>query len=192
MIRQQRKKTKPKNNTMDIAHLTIGEKAPDVVNCVIEIPRGSHNKYEYDEALGVFKLDRVLFSPFHYPLDYGFIPETRSEDGDHLDIMVIGNDPVPQGCMVRARPVGLIRMIDSGEEDFKIVAVQHDNPRFSHMKTIEDIEAYNPHLLKEIQHFFEVYKDLEGKKSEIQGFGGASEAHSEIRRAQVMFANEKK
>src|SRR4051812_39260899 len=116
--------------------LPLGEKSPEIINAVIEIPRGSHNKYEFDEKLGVFKLDRVLYSPFHYPLDYGFIPQTRSEDGDHLDVMVIGGDPVPQGCLVEVRPIGFMRMVDGGELDFKILAVQKKNPRFDAIKDI--------------------------------------------------------
>src|SRR4051812_1819109 len=130
-----------------ISNLPIGDKAPDIVNAVIEIPQGSHNKYEFDEKLAVFKLDRVLYSPIHYPLDYGFIPGTRSDDGDHLDIMVIGGYPLPQGCVVEARPVAMLRMIDGGEEDFKILGVQVKNPRLAHLNGLEDIEKWNSHLL---------------------------------------------
>src|SRR5579864_1219289 len=102
----------------------IGEKAPDVVHAVIDIPKESNNKYEFDEKLGVFKLDRVLYSPFRFPLDYGFIPQTRSEDGDHLDVFVIGSDPVPMGCVVEVRPIGILDVMDSGEPDAKILGVQ--------------------------------------------------------------------
>ena len=100
-----------------IHNLKIGDKAPETVTSVIEIPRGSHNKYEYDEEREVFTLDRVLYSPMHYPLDYGFIPETRSEDGDHLDILVIGSEPLFTGCVLDARPVALLEMIDDNEKD---------------------------------------------------------------------------
>ncbi len=163
--------------------LPLGDKAPEVVNVVIEIQKGSHNKYEFDEKLGVFKLDRVLYSPFHYPLDYGFIPQTRSEDGDHLDAMVIGSDPVPQGCVVEARPIGMLRMIDQGEEDFKILAVQKKNPRFDTITDVADLEKFQPHLLKEISHFFETYKQLEKKEVELKGWGNAEEAKTEIMKA---------
>src|SRR5579862_7134315 len=108
-------------------NIPLGEKAPEMVNVVIDIPKGSQNKYEYDEKLGIFKLDRVLYTLFHFPMDYGFIPGTRSEDGDHLDAFVIGSDPVPTGIIVEIRPVALIRMIDSGEPDFKVIGVQAAN-----------------------------------------------------------------
>ncbi len=160
---------------------------PEEFNAVIEIPKGSHNKYEFDEKTGVFKLDRVLYSPMHYPLDYGFIPETHSEDGDHLDAMVIGGDPVFVGCLVRVRPIGLLKMIDSGEEDFKILGVQVDNPRFKNLKDIKDIEIFNPHLLDEIAHFFKVYKDLQKKTVEIKGWESAEAAKEEIKKAQKAY-----
>lgn len=171
-------------------HVPIGAGAPAVVNAIIEIPKGSHNKYEYDEKLGVFKLDRVLYSPVHYPLDYGFIPETRSEDGDHLDILVIGSDPVFPGCLVSARPIGMMNMIDSGELDAKILAVQVDNPRFNKIKSLADLEAWNEHLPKEVVHFMEVYKNLQGKKVEISGWLGVEEAHAEIVKSQEMYKKE--
>ncbi len=171
-------------------HVPIGEKAPEVVNAIIEIPKGSHNKYEYDEKLGVFKLDRVLYSPVHYPLDYGFIPETRSEDGDHLDILVIGSDPIFPGCLVSARPIAMLNMIDGGEQDEKILAVQVDNPRFNKIKSLSDLEAWNDHLTKEVVHFMEVYKNLQGKKVEIKGWFGVEEAHAEIKKAQEMYKKE--
>ena len=168
----------------------VGEKAPEVINVIIEIPQGSHNKYEFDEKSGLMKLDRVLYSPFHYPLDYGFIPGTRSEDGDHLDALVLGSEPVPQGCLVEARPIGMLKMIDGGDADFKILAVQKKNIRFEKITSIKDIEAYNPHLLKEVAHFFETYKDLENKKVEIQGWEDAVAAQEEIKKAQSVYENE--
>src|ERR1700685_445300 len=126
----------------------LGEKSPEVINVIIEIPKGSNNKYEFDEKLGIFKLDRVLYSPFSYPLDYGFIPQTRSEDGDHLDALIIGGDPVFPGCVVGARVIGMLHMIDSGEPDAKILAVQAKNPRFDAIRDLKDVETYQPHLLK--------------------------------------------
>jgi inorganic pyrophosphatase len=174
-----------------IEKISLGSKAPEVVNVVIEIPKGSQNKYEFDEELGVFKLDRVLYSPFHYPLDYGFIPETRSEDGDHADALVIGGDALPLGCVVSVRPIGILHMIDSGEGDAKILAVQEKNPRFDTIKDIKDIEAYNPHLLKEIAHFFATYKNLQGKKVEIKGWGDAAAAKTEIKKSAEVYKKEK-
>lgn len=171
--------------------IPIGKKSPDVVNVVIEIPKGSNNKYEFDEETGVFKLDRVLYSPFHYPLDYGFIPETRSEDGDHADALVLGGDPAPVGCYVSVRPVAILHMIDSGDLDAKILAVQEKNPRFDTIKDLKDIEAYNPHLLKEISHFFATYKELQGKKVEVKGWGNAAEAKAEIMKSVEAYKKEK-
>lgn len=163
--------------------LKIGEKAPGIINVVIEISRNSHNKYEFDEKTGVFKLDRVLYSPMHYPLDYGFVPETRSEDGDHLDAMVMGSDPVAIGCVVGARPIGIFKMIDNGEPDAKILCVQEKNPRFDNIKNLDDLEKYNSHLLKEIEHFFEVYKKLEGKEVRVLGWESKEAALEEIKKS---------
>ncbi len=180
------------NNLSPWDKVPLGKKSPDTVNVVIEIPKGSQNKYEFDEATGVFKLDRVLYSPFHYPADYGFIPETRSEDGDHADALVVGSDPLPLGCVVSARPVAILYMIDSGDPDAKILAVQEKNPRCDSIKDLKDIEAYNPHLLKEIAHFFETYKNLQGKKVEIKGWGSAAEAKKEIMKSAEVYKKEKR
>ena len=178
--------------TNPFENLPLGDKAPEFINVVIEIPKGSHNKYEFDEKLGVLKLDRVLYSPFHYPLDYGFIPATRSEDGDHLDALVIGSDPLFPGCLVEVRPIGMMNMIDSGEADAKILAVQAKNPRFDAIKDLKDIETFNPHLLKEVAHFFKTYKDLQGKKTEIQGWENAVAAKEEIKKAEAVYKKESK
>lgn len=167
--------------------LPLGEKAPEVINVVIEIPKGSNNKYEFDEKLGVIKLDRVFYSPFFYPLDYGFIPQTRSEDGDHLDALVIGSDPVPTGVLVEARPIGMLNMIDSGEADAKILCVQAKNPRFDAINDIKDIETFMPHMLKEIAHFMEHYKDLQGKKVETNGWADKAAAAAEIQKAAAAY-----
>ncbi len=172
-------------------NVPVGEKAPEIVNVIIDIPKGSQNKYEYDETLGVFKLDRVLYTPFHFPLDYGFIPATRSEDGDHLDAFVIGSDPVPMGCVVEIRPIGLIKMIDSGEPDFKVVGVQARNPRFDTIKDLKDLEIIMPHLMKETTHFLSHYKDLQNKKVEIQGWDDAAAAKAEIEKAEKAYSEEK-
>ncbi len=172
--------------------LPIGKQAPEEVLAVIEIPRGSHNKYEYDEELGIFMLDRVLYSQVRYPLDYGFIPGTRSEDGDHLDIMIIGTDPLVQGSVAEARPVALLEMVDGGEKDYKILAVQVKNPRLTHLQDLRDVQAWNDHLLKEIQHFMESYKLLEGKTTQIAGWRDAASARAEILSAQAAFEAESK
>ena len=167
--------------------LPLGDKAPEMINVVVEIPKGSNNKYEFDEKLGVFKLDRVFYSPFFYPVDYGFIPQTRSEDGDHLDALVIGSDPVPLGTLVEARPIGMLNMIDSGDPDAKILCVQAKNPRFDAIKDVADIQKWQPHLLKEIEHFYQHYKDLQGKKVETSGWQDAAAAYAEIKKAAAMY-----
>jgi inorganic pyrophosphatase len=165
---------------MSLHNVKIGDKAPEIVNAVIEIPKGSHNKYEFDEETGIIKLDRVLYSAMFYPAD-----------GDHLDVMVYGDNPLFPGCALRVRPVGILRMIDAGEEDFKVIGVQADNARYATIKDIADIRSANPHFEKEVAHFLERYKDLEGKKIELQGWGGAEEAIQEIKRAQEMYSSEK-
>ncbi|HEX4104422.1 MAG TPA: inorganic diphosphatase [Candidatus Paceibacterota bacterium] len=170
----------------------LGDKAPDVINVIIEIPKGSHNKYEFDEAFGVFKLDRVLYPSYHYPLDYGFIPETRSEDGDHGDVLVIGSDPAVTGSVVRVRPIAMLHMIDSGDPDAKILGVQADNPRFDTIKDLKDIQAYNPHLLKEVANFFATYKQLQGKKVEIGEWADAKAAKEEIKKSAETYKKEQK
>lgn len=168
----------------------IGDGAPQVINVIIEIPKGSQNKYEFDEKLGIFKLDRVLYGSDHYPLDYGFIPETRSEDGDHLDVLVLGGDPLFVGCVAEVRPIGMLNMIDSGEPDAKILAVQTKDPRFSAIKDIKDVEAYNPHLLKEVASFFETYKLLQKKAVTTSGWSDTTAAKEEIKKAQAVYEKE--
>ncbi len=172
-------------------NVPIGEKAPEAINVIIEIPKGSQNKIEFDEELGIFKLDRVIYGSYHYPLDYGFIPGTRSEDGDHLDALVIGSDPLFCGCLARVRPIGMLNMIDSGEPDAKILGVQADNPRFDAIKDIKDVETHEPHLLKEIVNFFETYKMLQKKEVKVSGWGDASAAKEEIKKAQAVYEKEK-
>ena len=158
---------------MNIKNLPAGEKYPEVFNVVIEIPKGSRNKYEYDEDLDIIKLDRVAYSAMAHPYDYGFIPQTRSDDGDHLDAFVLLDTSVFPGCLVSARPIGILYMVDDGENDEKIIAVPADDVRFNHMNDLSDI---SPHIQKEIQHFFEHYKDLQNKKTEIIKWGNKDDA----------------
>lgn len=167
---------------MSIARLPIGDKAPEVINVVIEIPAGSQNKYEYDEELEVIVLDRVNYTAMAHPYDYGFIPETRCEDGDHLDAFVLLDKSVFPGCVVAARPVGIMNMIDDGEADEKLICVPAKDPRYDHIKDMADL---SPHIAKEIQHFFEHYKDLQNKKCEITGWGDAAAAKEMIKKAQA-------
>ncbi|WP_221565254.1 inorganic diphosphatase [Alkalihalobacillus sp. TS-13] len=144
-----------------------------VVDAFIEIPTGSQNKYEYDKEKGVFKLDRVLFSPMFYPAEYGYLENTLALDGDPLDILVLVTNPTFPGCVIESRVIGFLNMIDSGEEDAKLLAVPVEDPRFDHVQSLEDVSE---HTLKEISHFFERYKDLQGKKTEIGSWEGPEKA----------------
>lgn len=154
-----------------------GSDVPDVVTAVIEVPKGSRNKYEYDKEIEAFALDRVLYSPVVYPADYGFIPKSTYFDGDPMDILVIMEQPTFPGCVIQARPIGIMGMIDGGDKDYKILAVPEDDPRFKDVKDISDIPE---HLLKEIEHFFSVYKNLEGKEVETLGWEDAEAAKAEL------------
>ncbi len=140
------------------------------VQAFIEIPRGSRNKYEYDETLPGFRLDRVLYSSIHYPTDYGFIPGTLAGDGDHLDILVLVEEPTFPGCHVEARPIGGLDMHDEKGSDFKVLAVPTGEPRFARVHSLTDI---NEHWLREIETFFATYKLLEPKQTAVLGWHDA-------------------
>ncbi|MFB3917779.1 MAG: inorganic diphosphatase [Terriglobales bacterium] len=165
---------------MNYLSLPIGDKAPALVNAVIEIPARGVNKYEYDKELHVFRLDRTLYSPVHYPGDYGFIPHTRAADGDPLDILVLVDEPTFTGCLVEVRPVGMLEMLDQGVKDEKVLAVNSNNPRYQDVCNYNDVE---PHVLREIAHFFEIYKDLEGKRTKMIAWHDIQVAHETIRRS---------
>jgi inorganic pyrophosphatase len=154
------------------------------VNVMVEIPKGSRNKYEYDTKRRVIKFDRMLFSAMHYPSDYGFITDTLAEDGDPLDALVLVWEPTFPGCMIEARPVGLFRMRDEKGPDAKILCIPLGDPMWNYIKTLDDVP---PHLLKEIEHFFKVYKDLEEKKTGIEGWEGLDAALRDIKEAQDRF-----
>jgi inorganic pyrophosphatase len=173
---------------MSFSKVPLGDKAPSIVNAVIENPRGGHNKYEYDEELDEIMLDRVLHSPNFYPIDYGFIPGTRSEDGDHLDIMVLVSEPTFPGCVLDARPVGILDMEDEGGKDQKILAVAVKDPVYGKAQTIEDIDE---HTRKSIAHFMETYKALEPDKwTKVGDWQGVDEAKSNIIGAKKRFEKE--
>ena len=157
--------------------IETGNDIPEIINVIVEIPKGSMNKYEYDKRHNMMKLDRVLFSPFHYPGDYGIIPQTLSEDGDPLDALVLVTNPTYPGILIESRPIGLLRMKDNGESDDKIICVSTNDPRYLHATDISNIED---HCRSEIGHFFQVYKDLEGKKVEVLGWESAQEAKSVV------------
>ena len=164
--------------------LPVGERAPEIFRAVVEIPKDGTQKFEYDKQLHVFKLDRNLYSPVHYPGDYGFIPSTLSDDGDPLDVLVLVPDPSFPGCVQEVRPIGLLEMLDQGILDEKVLAVGKNNPRFANIWNYTDIY---PHLLKEITHFFAIYKDLEGKRVEIKGWHDAAYARDRVARAIKLF-----
>jgi inorganic pyrophosphatase len=167
--------------------LAPGRSAPEIVTAVIEIPRGSRNKYELDKESGLFRLDRVLYSAVHYPGDYGLIPRTLHEDNDPLDVLVMIKEPTFTGCLIDVRPVGVLKMLDKGEPDDKILAVPVDDPMHDEYFDIADLPT---HYLREIEHFFAIYKDLEGKRVEIIGWGKSEEAMRIVDESIVRYAEQ--
>lgn len=149
----------------------------DTVLVVVEIPRGSRNKYEVDHETGHLVLDRMLFTSMVYPADYGYIDGTLGSDGDPLDALVFVGEPTFPGCRIRVRPVGLFRMWDEKGADEKILCVPLSDPMWSHVQDLEDVREP---LRNEIEHFFAVYKDLEDKPSGVEGFEGRDAAHRVI------------
>ncbi|MDD5318261.1 MAG: inorganic diphosphatase [Candidatus Pacebacteria bacterium] len=143
------------------------------ITTIIEINKGSKNKYELDKKTGLIKLDRAMHTAQDYPFDYGLVPQTLWDDGDPLDVAVLTTYPLFPGVMVHVRPVAIMNMVDSGESDAKIIAVPNEDPRFDHVKDVTDI---NKHTLKEIEHFFLTYKKLQNKEVTIHGIEGADAA----------------
>lgn len=166
----------------------IGPKAPDLVSAVIEVPRGSKVKYELDKPSGLLKVDRILFSSVHYPANYGFIPRTYCEDRDPLDILVLCQETVVPLSIMRAVPIGVMKMLDQGEADDKIIAVHADDPEYAHFTEIKELP---PHRMLEVQRFFEDYKVLEKKTVKIERFDGAVQARKVIRSAIELYQKEK-
>ncbi len=146
---------------------------PSVIEVVVEIPSGSRNKYEYDEHTGVIRLDRVLSSAVFYNFDYGYVPDTRADDGDHTDAMVLLEEPTFPGCHVWARPVGGLRMRDDKGDDFKVLCVAIGDPLWEHATRLAQV---SPHRLREIEHFFATYKLLEDKRVEVYGWAELDDA----------------
>ncbi|MGI4827515.1 MAG: inorganic diphosphatase [Janthinobacterium lividum] len=169
--------------------LPIGPKAPELVNAVIEIPLDGTTKYEYDKQLHVFRLDRNLYSPVHYPGDYGFIPSTLGDDGDPLDVLVLVDKPSFPGCLMEVRPIGVLEMIDQGQGDEKVLCVGAGNPRYENVNNYSEIY---PHILKEITHFFSIYKNLEMKTVDVRGWKDAQFAFEVVTKAQQAFLDAKK
>ena len=160
--------------------LPIGKNAPKQVNAIIETPLGSKNKYEYDAKVNLIRMNRTIHAAFQYPINYGFIPQTLANDGDCLDIAVFSENPIYPGVIVEVNPIGMIKLTDSGKEDNKILAVAIGDPIYGN---ITDLSKMQKGLIKEIQHFFEHYKDLESKKVKIHGFSGVLDAQKHIKRA---------
>lgn len=147
--------------------LPAGPNPPEQLTAVVEIPSGSRNKYELDKATGLFRLDRVLYSSVYYPGDYGLVPRTLHEDGDPLDVLVMVDEGTFPGCQIDVRPIGVLKLLDRGEPDDKILGVPWHDPRYEEYYDIADVPQ---HYLKEVQHFFQIYKDLEGRRMEIIGW----------------------
>ena len=154
-----------------------GPECPEIVRMIVEIPKNSGNKYEYDRGLGVFRLDRTLYSPMHYPGDYGFIPGTLAEDGDPMDVLTLVDQPSFPGCLIEVRPVAVLNMVDSEIGDQKIIAVPTRNPRYDQIHTIDQIFT---HVRREVEHFFSIYKELEGRVTRMEGWGDPREARRVI------------
>jgi len=170
-------------NTKSLFHqLPVGPNFQKDVYCIVEIPTGCSNKYEYDEEIGIFKLDRVLYGAVFFPTEYGIIPQTWSiTDDDPLDIMVFTSFPTFTGCLLTCRPIGLLRMIDSGKKDNKILAVASNDPRFSQVCNLHDLP---PHKKREIANFWENYSELQpNKKIKIEGWSNKEAAWEIIKKA---------
>ena len=150
-----------------------GENPPEIITAIIEVPKGSQTKYELDKLSGLLKVDRILYSAVHYPATYGFIPQRYCEDNDPLDILVLCQESVLPLSIMRVRPIGVMKMVDQGEADDKIIAVHVDVPEFAHYQSIDELP---PHSLKILRRFFEDYKLLENKEVKIEKFLGVNEA----------------
>ncbi|MEZ4200172.1 MAG: inorganic diphosphatase [Candidatus Paceibacterota bacterium] len=168
---------------MNLLH-DINPGTKEEMNVIIEIPRGSKNKYEIDKDTGMIALDRVMHTAQDYPFDYGFVPQTLFDDGDALDVVVVTTYPLAPGILVKARPVGIMEMIDGGERDDKIVAVPVDDPRFDHIQELTDL---NPHFEKEMSHFFETYKKVQNKEVSVGPWHGKAEAMEAFEKSRQMY-----
>ncbi|HEX4749064.1 MAG TPA: inorganic diphosphatase [Bryobacteraceae bacterium] len=169
---------------MRLYDIDPGPESPELVRAIIEIPKNSSNKYEYDGELNLFRLDRALYSPMHYPGDYGFVPGTLAEDGDPLDVLTLVDEPSFTGCIMEVRPVGVLYMVDQKENDQKLLAVPNRNPRFDSIHTMDQVF---PHVRREIEHFFSIYKELQGANTTMKGWGGPSETRKLITRCRQAY-----
>ena len=174
----------------DYMMIPPGTGEPSVANMIVEIPKGRRTKFEVDKQTGLIKMDRYLYSSAVYPGDYGFIPQTLADDNDPLDILVMVNEPTFSGCLIEARVVGIFKMRDKGQNDYKLLAVPHKDPLFAAIKKLEDVPA---HFLREVEHFFSTYKQLEGVQIEPLGWSdhevGAVEVRASIERFRATLGN---
>jgi len=163
-------------------HVSVGDRVPQYVNSIIEIPKGSRAKYELDKASGLLRLDRVLYSSVYYPANYGFIPQSYCDDHDPLDILILSQIEVEPLCIVEAKVIGVMQMTDNGEADDKIIAVAANDVSINH---INDIDELPPHFIHELRHFFEEYKTLENKKVVVEEFQHRTTAEAIIEKSLV-------
>ncbi len=170
---------------MNLWHdVTPGKKVPEEVNVIIEINKGSKNKYEIDKETGLIALDRAMHSAQDYPFDYGFVPQTLWDDEDALDVVVLTTYPLAPGILVSVRPVAIMNMIDGGDADDKVIAVPVDDPRWDEVKDLVDI---NKHTIKEMEHFFATYKKIQNKVVEVTGFKGKKDAEEAVLRGMKLY-----
>lgn len=162
---------------MSLEHVVPGDNVPQEVNVVIEIPRGSGNKYEFDKESGRVVLDRVQPTSMKQPYDYGFVPHTLSDDGDPIDALIVIDEPLYPGVVVPCRVLGLLKMVDDGEDDEKLVCVAADDKNYEHVRNLEDL---GPHFQAKVRHYFERYKDLQNKEVSITGWGDVDEAYGAV------------
>ena len=161
-----------------------GKKTPKEFNTIVEIPKGSKNKYEIDKETGLISLDRTMHSAQDYPFDYGFIPQTYWDDNDALDVILLTTYPLAPGILVKSRPVAIMRMIDTGDKDDKIIAVPVDDPRWDEVKNLNNI---NKHTIKEIEHFFSTYKKIQEKEVKVTGFENRQAAEEAVKRGLKLY-----
>lgn len=162
----------------------LGENIPHIFPAIVEVPKGSKNKYELDKDTGLIRVDRVLFSSVQYPANYGFVPRTYCQDNDPLDVLILGQEPVVPLSIVMAKPIGLMKMSDQGEEDDKIIAVHANDPEYVHYNSIDQLQ---PHRMAEVKRFFEDYKVLEEKKVIVEEFLGPKDAIASLEASIKMY-----
>lgn len=165
---------------MVLEHVKSGDDVPENINVVIEIPRGCGNKYEYDKDSGMIMLDRVQPTTMKQPYDYGFVPHTLSDDGDPIDALIVIDEPLFPGVVVPSRVIGLLKMIDDGDEDEKLICVAADDKNYAHIQALADL---GEHFQKKVRHYFERYKDLQDKEVEITGWAEKPEALEAVKTA---------